>query len=93
VEEIMTLKLTGERVYVLSDEVVDGEVSVRRPSMGPNGITHAIEIFGVRELEPLEANIRREIGEVLLKNQISQEIMQRESAKSQAGEIKKIDIN
>jgi hypothetical protein len=92
VDEIMTLKLTGERVFVL-DNSLNGKILVRRPSMGPNGITHSQETFYLVELETLEDNIHREINEVLLKNRISQEITQKESQKNLAGQIKDIAIN
>lgn len=91
-DEIMALKLTGERVTILDEykQETSGRetVTVRRPVMSQSGISHQIETFNIVEVETLEENLRREFEEVLLKDRVSKEIMQREMNK--AGKV--VDI-
>lgn len=69
---IAALKVTGERVFVLAN--VDEGFNVRRPVIGPNGISHVIEYFTPDELESTEASIRRELQDIILKRKLENEL-------------------
>lgn len=92
---IMSLKVTGERVFVLEENlngggIYQGSYRVRRPVVGPNGITHSEEYFTADELESVEDSIRRELSDILLKRKLEQELyeqFQAEQSNKQASQI------
>jgi hypothetical protein len=63
--EVAFLKTTGEAVFVMitNSMGVVGDVKVRRPMIGQNGVKHVIETFQIEELETLEEQNARFMAE------------------------------
>src|SRR5882757_10071743 len=91
---IVALKVTGERVFVLGENptTVNGMFySVRRPVVGPNGITHIIESFSGEELESVEESVRRELNDILMKRKLEQEIYEQYQAEQNNKQAKTLE--
>jgi hypothetical protein len=92
VGNVAAIKVTGERVFVLStgNNGLDTVYTVRRPVVGPNGIQHIVENFTPDELEAPDESIRRELNDILTKRKLEQELynqFQKEQAATQASEF------
>lgn len=63
--EVAFLKTTGEAVFVMDVGVMNefGNVKVRRPVQGNSGIAHLIDYFFEEEIESLDEQRKRYIGE------------------------------
>jgi hypothetical protein len=75
--DLLTIKTTGELVYVLS-ETDRKTFKVRRPVMSRDGITHFTDEFFADELETIEEHLRRELADMKLKARLQKELLQEE---------------
>lgn len=62
-QEVAFIKTTGEAVMVLSYPNSNNKATVRRPIQGNNGIFHKTEEFNYFELETLDEQRKRYLGE------------------------------
>lgn len=71
--DIVCLKVTGEKVYVL--DLTADTASVRRPTISETGsIYHIVESFNADELESMEDFAQRQIKEVFIKAQAQRDL-------------------
>ena len=86
---VLCRKTTGELCIVIKETSQEGVdlIVVRRPVMThENGISHSLEGIFAFELETVEAHLRREAKEMVLKSQIQDEMMQElENSKKKPG--------
>jgi hypothetical protein len=61
--EVAFVKTTGEAVFVISASQADGNVHVRRPVAGQDGIRHVVDEFLPEELESLDEQRARFMAE------------------------------
>jgi hypothetical protein len=80
------LKCTGERVFVLNESQT--AYTVRRPSVGQSGITHAVEEFDKVEVETIEDNIIRELKEMVLKGRLQNSVLKQAREEDEASQPK-----
>lgn len=74
VGEILALKTTGEKVFIL--DVNEKAVTVRRAHTGESGVyAHKTETFTVGEVETPKQHMQRQIAEMIEKGECQKELM------------------
>ena len=85
--EIVSIKTTGEKVFLRRYYEDSAAWDVRRPTIDDEGkIFHTTEVFYENELETIEENLNRQIDEMLLKTRLQQRLYPKE-----ATEIPRLD--
>jgi hypothetical protein len=84
---IHCVKTTGERVFVLEENVDKNTkqtiVTVRRPIVGKNGLFHQIETFRLDELETVNESLDRDLAEMVLKGEKQAEALKKARKESE----------
>ncbi len=94
--EVVSVKVTGEYVYLTGKQFDNGQFEVHRAKLTRDGIEHQYDAFEAGELETVEEHIDREVKEAFLKLDAQKKVM---NAKMQALENQpvepgeKIDFN
>ena len=77
VGEVLCLKTSGEKVFILAVE--EDKITVRRPFVGESGVyKHAIENFTLGELETISEHMYRQVDEMLQKGDAQKILMKAE---------------
>lgn len=75
--DILVLKITGEKVYVLN--VDNSEITVRRAKQTNGGFEHVVESFQFNEVETFDAHLDAQVAENVKKGTKQLELMRAEA--------------